>query len=106
MDWFVSIPNGHPRPFSPIITRAALISIKMFQFLTDIPGHLARYRAAVTDGKGAVSIPNGHPRPFSLCIWCYVEAFYNWFQFLTDIPGHLAMNSRSMEEIISSGFNS
>ncbi len=40
----------------------------MFQFLTDIPGHLAIEKLVSTGITVTVSIPNGHPRPFSLVI--------------------------------------
>ena len=36
-----------------------------FQFLTDIPSHLAKLTTSEYDPSRGVSIPNGHPQPFS-----------------------------------------
>src|SRR5260370_23989981 len=59
----VSIPNGHPRPFSPLQSWAHAIPPFLFQFLTDIPGHLPIKLPASVSYDSYVSIPNKHPRP-------------------------------------------
>ncbi len=45
----------------------------MFQFLTDIPSHLAFHEQMGSGDANRVSIPNGHPQPFSLFIVAPIE---------------------------------
>src|SRR6266571_5213454 len=61
----VSIPNGLPRPFSPIIDTPFIFSKFQFQSRTGSPGHLARHSPPLALLTYLVSIPNGLPRPFS-----------------------------------------
>ncbi|SRR5579883_532727 len=63
----VSIPNGHPKPFSRAVMSLSAFMKEVFQSPTGIPSHLAPSGNGLYYTQNVfVSIPNGHPKPFSL----------------------------------------
>src|SRR6266566_3993267 len=102
---FVSIPNGHPQPFSLGEAGTKGTENVRFQFLTDIPSHLASSTSASSATTALFQFLTDIPSHLAMKPKSKTKAT-KMFQFLTDIPSHLASSLLKDWMPMIVGFNS
>src|SRR6266568_3568175 len=80
----VSIPDGFPRPFSHRRLRCLTCKKALVSIPDGFPRPFSRVSVGATRQPLKVSIPQGFPRPFSLLGVFFIESPLLEFQFLTD----------------------